>query len=129
MVCKLSMCLVCSPRHVFHKACVDPWLSEHCTCPMCKLNILKALGIVVSWTGQALFPSISETQSRRSDSRAGKMKGVPMLLEWCGAVLSFVTGFFCAADKAHFWWLLLSLDDLLRIFYYVPIYNVIHNLF
>lgn len=34
-------------RHVFHKSCVDPWLSEHCTCPMCKLNILKALGIVV----------------------------------------------------------------------------------
>ncbi|XP_075571375.1 E3 ubiquitin-protein ligase RNF130 isoform X1 [Pelecanus crispus] len=33
-------------KHVFHKACVDPWLSEHCTCPMCKLNILKALGIV-----------------------------------------------------------------------------------
>ncbi|XP_018771019.1 E3 ubiquitin-protein ligase RNF130 isoform X3 [Serinus canaria] len=33
-------------KHVFHKICVDPWLSEHCTCPMCKLNILKALGIV-----------------------------------------------------------------------------------
>ncbi|XP_077429823.1 E3 ubiquitin-protein ligase RNF130 [Vanacampus margaritifer] len=32
-------------KHVFHKACVDPWLNEHCTCPMCKLNILKALGI------------------------------------------------------------------------------------
>ncbi|KAL6037094.1 hypothetical protein STEG23_007399, partial [Scotinomys teguina] len=36
----------CFSRHVFHKTCVDPWLSEHCTCPMCKLNILKALGIV-----------------------------------------------------------------------------------
>ncbi|KAK1803816.1 hypothetical protein P4O66_003768 [Electrophorus voltai] len=32
-------------KHVFHKMCVDPWLNEHCTCPMCKLNILKALGI------------------------------------------------------------------------------------
>ena len=33
-------------RHEFHKACVDPWLLEHRTCPMCKLNILKALGMV-----------------------------------------------------------------------------------
>ncbi|XP_028316319.1 E3 ubiquitin-protein ligase RNF130 [Gouania willdenowi] len=35
-------------KHVFHKVCVDPWLDEHCTCPMCKLNILKALGITAS---------------------------------------------------------------------------------
>uniref|UniRef100_A0A673GLY6 E3 ubiquitin-protein ligase RNF130-like n=2 Tax=Sinocyclocheilus rhinocerous TaxID=307959 RepID=A0A673GLY6_9TELE len=33
-------------KHVFHKMCVDPWLNEHCTCPMCKLNILKALGVM-----------------------------------------------------------------------------------
>ncbi|XP_029453364.1 RING finger protein 150 isoform X2 [Rhinatrema bivittatum] len=32
-------------RHLFHKACVDPWLLDHRTCPMCKMNILKALGI------------------------------------------------------------------------------------
>uniref|UniRef100_A0A3Q3VV30 RING-type domain-containing protein n=1 Tax=Mola mola TaxID=94237 RepID=A0A3Q3VV30_MOLML len=35
-------------KHVFHKMCVDPWLNEHCTCPMCKLNILRALGIMTS---------------------------------------------------------------------------------
>ncbi|XP_057187272.1 RING finger protein 150a isoform X3 [Triplophysa rosa] len=32
-------------HHVFHKNCVDPWLLEHRTCPMCKINILKTLGI------------------------------------------------------------------------------------
>ncbi|KAM9717591.1 LOW QUALITY PROTEIN: RING finger protein 150-like [Menidia menidia] len=35
-------------RHVFHKGCVDPWLLDHRTCPMCKMNILKALGIALN---------------------------------------------------------------------------------
>lgn len=32
-------------HHEFHKLCIDPWLVEHRTCPMCKLNILKELGL------------------------------------------------------------------------------------
>nr|XP_021325527.1 RING finger protein 150 isoform X1 [Danio rerio] len=35
-------------RHLFHKCCVDPWLVDHRTCPMCKMNILKALGLTSS---------------------------------------------------------------------------------
>lgn len=35
-------------RHEFHKVCLDPWLLEHRTCPMCKLDILKHYGFVVS---------------------------------------------------------------------------------
>ncbi|OXB53426.1 hypothetical protein ASZ78_016559 [Callipepla squamata] len=30
-------------NHVFHKICVDPWLLEHRTCPLCKYDILKVL--------------------------------------------------------------------------------------
>lgn len=32
-------------KHEFHKACIDPWLLNHRTCPMCKSNILKSLGV------------------------------------------------------------------------------------
>ncbi|NXH89175.1 RN128 ligase, partial [Edolisoma coerulescens] len=32
-------------NHVFHKTCIDPWLLEHGTCPLCKCDILKALGV------------------------------------------------------------------------------------
>ncbi|KFV68164.1 E3 ubiquitin-protein ligase RNF128, partial [Dryobates pubescens] len=28
-------------NHLFHKNCIDPWLLEHRTCPMCKCDILK----------------------------------------------------------------------------------------
>ncbi|XP_035770347.1 RING finger protein 150, partial [Neolamprologus brichardi] len=43
-------------RHLFHKSCVDPWLLDHRTCPMCKMNILKALGIAVSVKLGFIFP-------------------------------------------------------------------------
>lgn len=42
---KVKSCFVFS-SHEFHKHCVDPWLIEHRTCPMCKTNILKELGMV-----------------------------------------------------------------------------------
>ncbi|CAB3403262.1 unnamed protein product [Caenorhabditis bovis] len=31
-------------RHAYHKSCIDPWLLEHRTCPMCKADILKYFG-------------------------------------------------------------------------------------
>ncbi|CAI5445706.1 unnamed protein product [Caenorhabditis angaria] len=31
-------------RHIYHKSCIDPWLLEHRTCPMCKSDILKHFG-------------------------------------------------------------------------------------
>ncbi|CAH8831311.1 unnamed protein product [Trichobilharzia szidati] len=31
-------------RHYFHKTCIDPWLLEQRSCPMCKLDILQAYG-------------------------------------------------------------------------------------
>ncbi|KAM6202276.1 E3 ubiquitin-protein ligase RNF133 [Rhynchocyon petersi] len=34
-------------KHFFHKNCIDPWILAHGTCPICKRDILKALGIHV----------------------------------------------------------------------------------
>ncbi|XP_067105164.1 E3 ubiquitin-protein ligase RNF128-like [Osmerus mordax] len=31
--------------HFYHKACIEPWLLEKRTCPMCKCDILEALGV------------------------------------------------------------------------------------
>ncbi|XP_035884256.1 E3 ubiquitin-protein ligase RNF149 isoform X2 [Phyllostomus discolor] len=31
-------------KHIFHRMCIDPWLLDHHTCPMCKLDVIKALG-------------------------------------------------------------------------------------
>ena len=30
----------------FHKSCIDQWLLEKRTCPMCKMDILKFYGLV-----------------------------------------------------------------------------------
>lgn len=49
-------------RHLFHKSCVDPWLLDHRTCPMCKMNILKALGIAVSVKLGFIFARVSTEQ-------------------------------------------------------------------
>ncbi|XP_074818701.1 E3 ubiquitin-protein ligase RNF128 isoform X2 [Natator depressus] len=55
-------------NHLFHKTCVDPWLLEHRTCPMCKLDILKALGIEVDIEDGA--ESFQTTVSNEASNRA-----------------------------------------------------------
>ncbi|XP_069986817.1 E3 ubiquitin-protein ligase RNF133-like isoform X2 [Penaeus vannamei] len=42
-------------KHEFHKSCVDPWLLEHRTCPMCKMDILKFYGYVLSGSEESVL--------------------------------------------------------------------------
>ncbi|XP_045107169.1 protein goliath-like isoform X2 [Portunus trituberculatus] len=42
-------------KHLFHRCCVDPWLLEHRTCPMCKMDILKHYGYVLSESEESVL--------------------------------------------------------------------------
>ncbi|XP_036127141.1 E3 ubiquitin-protein ligase RNF128 isoform X2 [Molossus molossus] len=56
-------------NHIFHKTCVDPWLLEHRTCPMCKCDILRALGIEVDIEDGSVslqVPASNETSNSAS---------------------------------------------------------------
>ncbi|KAF7280308.1 hypothetical protein GWI33_006220 [Rhynchophorus ferrugineus] len=41
--------------HEFHKTCIDPWLLEHRTCPMCKMDILKYYGFVFTGSQESIL--------------------------------------------------------------------------
>ncbi|XP_066246985.1 E3 ubiquitin-protein ligase goliath-like [Euwallacea similis] len=41
--------------HEFHKNCIDPWLLEHRTCPMCKMDILKHYGFVFTGSQESIL--------------------------------------------------------------------------
>ncbi|XP_072913912.1 E3 ubiquitin-protein ligase RNF128 isoform X1 [Hemitrygon akajei] len=53
-------------NHFFHKSCIDPWLLEHRTCPMCKCDILKALGIEVDVEKVEESPDLEHVSSERT---------------------------------------------------------------
>ncbi|XP_031620664.1 protein goliath [Contarinia nasturtii] len=42
-------------KHEFHKGCIDPWLLEHRTCPMCKMDILKFYGFVFTGSQESIL--------------------------------------------------------------------------
>ncbi|XP_015912683.1 E3 ubiquitin-protein ligase goliath [Parasteatoda tepidariorum] len=42
-------------RHSFHKICIDPWLLEHRSCPMCKLDILLHFGLVYTGSQESVL--------------------------------------------------------------------------
>ncbi|XP_042861480.1 RING finger protein 150-like isoform X2 [Penaeus japonicus] len=59
-------------KHEFHKSCVDPWLLEHRTCPMCKMDILKFYGYVLSGSEESVLQldMLEETSGGDVEARA-----------------------------------------------------------
>ncbi|XP_071442205.1 RING finger protein 150 isoform X2 [Hetaerina americana] len=42
-------------KHEYHKSCIDPWLLEHRTCPMCKMDILKYYGFMFTGSQESIL--------------------------------------------------------------------------
>ncbi|KAF8784618.1 RING finger protein 150-like isoform X1 [Argiope bruennichi] len=42
-------------NHCFHKICIDPWLLEQRSCPMCKLDILLHFGLVYTGSQESVL--------------------------------------------------------------------------
>lgn len=56
-------------KHVFHKSCVDPWLLDQRSCPMCKMDILRAFGMHLN-DSQESVPQDAESGAMSSTGAA-----------------------------------------------------------
>lgn len=68
-------------RHEFHKSCVDPWLLEHRTCPMCKMDILKHYGFLVS--DETIIPHLYDTNRGEGQSKSRRTKNTKRISISC----------------------------------------------
>ncbi|GFS14412.1 RING finger protein 150-like [Elysia marginata] len=68
-------------RHIFHKSCVDPWLMDHRTCPMCKLDILQAFGMSMGKLDMLAYgmQDSQEFEHRNVEMSAVMLESIPSI--------------------------------------------------
>ncbi|KAL3881047.1 hypothetical protein ACJMK2_033246 [Sinanodonta woodiana] len=78
-------------KHIFHKSCVDPWLLEKRSCPMCKMDILRAFGMHLNGSQESVpqdqesgvipsSPVLEEVDHLSTSEEQGAVGGVKIVL-------------------------------------------------
>ncbi|KAF6775380.1 hypothetical protein AHF37_05763 [Paragonimus kellicotti] len=83
-------------RHVFHKKCIDPWLLEQRSCPLCKLDILKSCGIFLEHLRPCddvrSFRTDSVYEQSSSSSSSDNYRPAGLSFSWMKHLLTVVNG-------------------------------------
>ncbi|CRK96721.1 CLUMA_CG010039, isoform A [Clunio marinus] len=61
-------------KHDFHKNCIDPWLLEHHTCPLCKARVLKQFGYVNTGSQESIIQLDLDDEEDSETSPAGQRR-------------------------------------------------------
>ncbi|VDP90645.1 unnamed protein product [Echinostoma caproni] len=73
------------PLHFYHKKCIDPWLLEQRSCPLCKLDILKSCGIIVGLSAEDesyLATRLVERDADSSSTSSSSVSAVSYPMGW-----------------------------------------------
>lgn len=72
--------------HEFHRSCIDPWLLEHRTCPMCKMDILKHYGFAFTGSQESILhmdieevAGLDSVDVTHSPRRSGGISPLPQI--------------------------------------------------
>ncbi|NXP20462.1 RN128 ligase, partial [Scytalopus superciliaris] len=88
-------------NHVFHKTCIDPWLLEHGTCPLCKCDILKVLGVEMDVETRSQSVQASGSNGQRPLSTVTIVNEEDNLSETASSGYDSVQGPDESAQEAH----------------------------
>ncbi|XP_071425169.1 E3 ubiquitin-protein ligase RNF128 isoform X2 [Pithys albifrons albifrons] len=88
-------------NHVFHKTCIDPWLLDHGTCPLCKCDILKVLGVEMDVETRSQSVQASGSSGQRPLSTVTIVNEDDNLSETASSGYDSVQGPDESAQEAH----------------------------